>query len=68
MKSVWIVEEGENHEGGHIISIHSSKESARRAALATFEEWSWDDKHEVDSSFWQGGCDWLTITEHEVQD
>jgi hypothetical protein len=68
MKSVWIVEQGENYEGGRIISIHSSKESARRVAISTFEEWDWDDKCQVNPDMWAGGCDWLTITEHEVQD
>jgi hypothetical protein len=68
MKSVWIVEQGENREGGHIISIHASKESARRVALSTFEEWHWDDKCQVNPDMWAGGCDWLSVREHEVQD
>jgi len=63
---VWTVEEGEAHEGGHIIAICASQATARRIAAETFAGWHWADKRQDGPDSWSGGCDWIAVSECEV--
>jgi hypothetical protein len=62
---VWIVESGENYEGGSVVGIFADEQSARACALdypCAFGKWR---QHE--ENVWGAGCDWLTITPYEVE-
>jgi hypothetical protein len=74
MSEVWILQRGEDHEGGFIIGVYESKE----AAFADFAA----DAHSLHERFNRGldaaeqqadgtlylhsGCDWLTLSPHAV--
>jgi|TARA_R110000824_G_scaffold6506_8_gene30083 hypothetical protein len=70
--AVFIVMQGENHEGGSVVAVTSSLESARLAALEAMDgHWApgvWGFAQlvadELDS--WQRGCDWMNIRKHTV--
>lgn len=66
MRSVWIVEEGESHEGGQVLAVARSPEVAQRIATARFEEWHWEDKRQIGPIYWTGGCDWIQVTEYDI--
>ena len=65
---VWVVEEGENFEGGVVHAICSSRESARRIAGEIFADWNWNGKQQTNADHWICGCCWLSVIEHEVVD
>ena len=76
---IYIVEQGENYEGVSRSSLHLTLEGARNQAtswIAAEEAWrSHNDRlkwreEEADGCLyqWQGGCDWMTISEKEILD
>jgi hypothetical protein len=66
MKSVFVVETGEKHEGSCVISVHTTYSGAFAAAMkvpAHFEDgWKF-----VSQDYWENGCDFLGVTEYKVQ-
>lgn len=66
MSRVWVVEKGEKHEGGTVISVHQTRSGAEIAALAmpTDFEGGWD---EVGDNCWENGCDYVKITWYDVE-
>lgn len=64
---VFVVINGETHEGGMVVSVHRSKENAVIAALAveTHFEDGWEKE---DENYWTNGCDFVMINEYEVQE
>ena len=69
MKSVFVVENGERHEGGEIVSIHRTYKAAKAAALAVKPhfEGGWIQDKEV-KDYYTNGCDFVMITKHEVEE
>ncbi len=61
---IWVLMQGEDYEGGHLISIYATEKSARKAA-ASFApvEHGWKlHRQEADSTIWRdGGCSWVEI-------
>ena len=74
MSAVFIVMQGEDHEGGSVVAVASSPEAARKAALECMEdhwrsgEWKATTPMAHELSSWQQGCDWMTIRKHIVLD
>ncbi len=65
MNSVYLLMRGENGENGLVLGVYSSLDRAREAANNAppyFPE-GWK---EVNQNYWENGCDWLDITEWEV--
>lgn len=64
---VWVLETGEDHEGGRIISIHKTKKSAMIDAYEfikcrDYSDWLLEnDEPEGNVWFHDDGCDWLSI-------
>ena len=77
MSTVFIVMQGENHEGGSVVAVASSLEAARRAAVKfAKEDDGWPPYRQVwkgcapvgeELASWGRGCDWMNIREHTVQ-
>lgn len=69
---VYIVMNGENYEGGSVVSVHRTYEQAKRAALkvkALFEGgWKLEDEDAGLTCWWSNGCDWLRVFDAEVQE
>jgi hypothetical protein len=72
MTTVFIVMQGENHEGGSVVAVASSLETARLAALEAMEDhwmsgaWAATPLASDELGSWEQGCDWMTIREHTV--
>jgi len=67
---VWLLMAGEDHEGGHILGVHATKDLAK----GPFLEAASDIPFEVDEA-WQdgdgavrvhGGCDWVSLKPHPL--
>lgn len=76
MTPVWILETGEDSEGGRILGVYGSKDAAfadfateaadlhgRFAGRGIDEA---DQRQEDGSLYLHAGCDWLSLTPHEV--
>jgi hypothetical protein len=65
-RKVWIVLNGEMHEGGAVVSVHDSKIKAMSAALKVETHFSggWQPLPDPDS--WGNGCDYVTVEEWEI--
>ena len=68
---VWAIQQGEAHQGGHIIGLYFTKQAARgdftRAARhlrVTISEDAWKDNEPVR---WRDDCDWLTLEPLQVK-
>ena len=63
---VWVVQQGEAHEGGSVCGLFWNKEDAIKCALAQracFEPWTpMKDEHLA----WESGCDYVKVEEIEV--
>ena len=72
MKSVFVVEKGELHEGGSLWSIHLSREGAIKAALALKNHPSWGKdgwiKDEEEEDYWENGYEFLRVVKMKVQE
>ncbi len=69
--TVWVLEEGEQSEGGSVIGVFKTRCLAERHALklieeSTFKDWELTYKDGVGTE-WEGGCDWVRVTLHYVQ-
>ena len=67
IRKVWVVLNGEMHEGGSVVSVHDSKNKAVKAALAVHPHFDggWEPLPEENLS-WGNGCDYVTVEEWEV--
>jgi len=73
---LYIVEQGEDHEGVSRSSLHRTLEGARTKAtswIAEEESWRtderirWREEEPVNCLYqWQGGCDWMHIREKNI--
>ncbi|MFF1916141.1 hypothetical protein ACFVYE_32060 [Streptomyces sp. NPDC058239] len=70
--TVWILSEGEMHEGGTIIGVYLDRDLARGALVAKAQELNdrftiRDARQEGDGSIHvEGGCDWIALEPHPV--
>lgn len=75
MNEVWILETGEDHEGGQVLGVYGSKD----AAFADFATQAVEldsrfagrgidvaDQAEDGRLYLHAGCDWLSLTPHAV--
>ncbi|MFF9310000.1 hypothetical protein ACF1BS_03725 [Streptomyces sp. NPDC014748] len=67
---VWILSQGEDHEGGTVLGVYASKEAAK----GPFAEAARNIPFDLDAA-WQdddgavhahGGCDWVSLKPHQV--
>jgi len=67
MKNVFLVERGEKHEGGSVLSAHKTREGAVKAALKakTCFDGGWTNE-EGDGDWWENGCDYVQVIEVPV--
>lgn len=67
---VWILSKGEDHEGGRILGVYASKETAKgpfveaaRSIPFDLDKVWQDDDGAVNA---HGGCDWVSLEPHTV--
>ena len=69
--NIYIIEKGEEFEGGRVISAHTTRQGAEMAVLARIkkqnEEFG-DEWVEARKGRWQFSCNYVQIVELEVQD
>lgn len=69
---VWILSEGEMHEGGTIVGVYLDRDLARGALAAKAQELNdrftiSDARQDDDGSIHvEGGCDWIALEPHPV--
>lgn len=68
---VFIVENGEQHEGGSIVGVFLDRDKAIEIALKTRTcfggGWQKDPDREEDL-YWENGCDYVRVEEYQVQE
>jgi hypothetical protein len=66
---VWIVLHGEQHEGCWVVSVHSTKAKAVKAALAVKCRFAggWRDSYAVEGPYWENGCDFVKVSGVKVK-
>ncbi|MEU0160203.1 hypothetical protein ABZ154_15515 [Streptomyces sp. NPDC006261] len=70
--TVWILSEGEMHEGGTIVGVYLDRDLARGALTARAQKlhdrFTIDDARQDDdgSVHIEGGCDWIALEPHPV--
>lgn len=70
--TVWILSEGELHEGGTIVGVYLDRDLARGALTERAQElndrFTIRDAHQNDdgSIHVEGGCDWIALEPHPV--
>lgn len=70
---VWIVEHGEKNEGSAIIGVFAeyAREAAFAAAMAQKTHfaggWKSDGGGTYERASWSNGCDFVSVTLHEVK-
>lgn len=67
---VWILEEGEDYEGGRVVEVFKSEDAARNAAFEeisrrTYRAGSW--KEGSRNNWHDGGCDWMGVVRYDVK-
>jgi hypothetical protein len=62
---VWIVESGEQCEGGSVVGVYATETLARKAAVEVHAHFPGGWKPSTNNS-WANGCDYVSIEEHEV--
>ena len=69
MKSVFVVENGEKHEGGEIVSVHRTYKTAKAVALSvkTHFKGGWVEDKEF-KDYYTNGCDFVMVTQHEIEE
>ncbi|MEU0691936.1 hypothetical protein [Streptomyces uncialis] len=67
---VWLLEQGEDHEGGSVLGVFAHREAAWGAILAAAHGMPFAidaaEEGKDGSRSRHGGCDWLTLTPHTV--
>lgn len=69
---VWILSEGEMHEGGHILGVYLDRDLARGALVTKAQQLNdrftiRDARQDDDGSIHvEGGCDWIALEPHPV--
>jgi hypothetical protein len=67
---VWVLSKGEDHEGGDVLGVYASKDTAK----GPFAEAAQSIPFDLDSA-WQdedgavhahGGCDWVSLEPHTI--
>ena len=63
---IYLVESGEQHEGGHVTSVHKNYGYAWERALDTKTnfEGGWV---EVREDYWENGCDFVRVVKLELE-
>ena len=65
---VYVVSHGERSEGGNVVSIHKSIESATKAALSFECHFSGGWTPDSDgSTYWTNGCDFVCVESFKVK-
>ena len=66
---VFVVERGEIGEGGSVFGICKSLEGAIKLAEVEFDSWDFvGNKRRISETSWRGDCDYIDITEYEVNE
>jgi len=65
---VYVVMQGENHEGGSVVAVFYLEKDAVKFATKFAKAMSFPMTKKKDRNVWTGGCDWLTILTYEVSD
>lgn len=63
---VYVVSEGEDHEGSSVEGIFSSIDAARAFVPYLIERMPWKTMTEERPDCWHGGCDYIKIEAHVV--
>lgn len=70
--SIWLLMQGEYHEGGTVLGVFSHREAARGAFIAAAHHLPFGidgaEEDEDGGIHLHSGCDWLTLTPHTVAD
>lgn len=66
MKTVFVVINGEKHEGGDVWSVHKTHEGALESAMKVDRHFSGDWRIEREN-YWTNGCDFVKIVEEKLQ-
>ncbi|MDF2708141.1 MAG: hypothetical protein K0R62_3793 [Nonomuraea muscovyensis] len=68
---VWILESGEDHEGGAVLGVFNTRDTAMGAFVEAAQRMPFgldDAREEADGSLrLHGGCDWLSLGPYPVQ-
>ena len=68
---VWLLEFGEDHEGGAVLGVFATRETAKGAFVEAAKRmpFALDDAREDDDGSLRlhGGCDWLSLRPYPVQ-
>ncbi|MFD7978851.1 hypothetical protein [Streptomyces sp. NPDC059071] len=68
---VWLLESGEDHEGGTVLGAFATRDAAKGAFVEAAQRmpFALDDAREDDdgSLHLHGGCDWLSLRPYPVQ-
>ncbi|WP_263165457.1 hypothetical protein [Streptomyces sp. SCSIO ZS0520] len=72
MSTVWILSQGEGHEGGEVLGVFATRDLARGFVAEAANRLPFDldgARQEPDGSVHlRAGCDWLALEPHEVID
>jgi hypothetical protein len=74
MREVWLVEAGEDYEGGSVLGVYSTKELAmsaleekRTILLKRFDgNNDWAKVSEIEHGSFHSGCDWYSIDRYTI--
>lgn len=71
MAEVWILSQGEMHEGGEVLGVYATRDAAKGAFAQAAQALPFgiDDAHqdrETGAIRLDAGCDWLALDPHEV--
>lgn len=72
MSQVWILMQGEHHEGGAVYGVFATRELGHGAfanlAEQLYERFGISDARQEENGalHLDGGCDWISLTPHEV--
>ena len=64
---MFIVLHGERCEGGSVVSVHNTHQQAVKAALNVkcHFDGGWT---QIDPDYWENGCDFVTVEEHDSEE
>lgn len=67
---VWILMQGEHYEGGHVLGIFATRELAKGEFVRTLQRLAFaidDAQEDEDGSLHvDAGCDWVSLTPHDL--
>lgn len=67
-RKVWVVSNGENHEGGTVVGVYSSKELAVKKALEVPPHFDGGWEPLPEPLAWGNGCDYVIVEEFPVEE